>query len=162
MEDYVMMLVGASLLTGVLFVICPKKHQRYLRLIGGFCMIAILIRPLPSCLAAVSDRLSSVGDGIGEEDALVYEEIYHQTLRDANQTRIESFLEERFYQAYSLENSDLSVSVMLQEEDGVVSVKKTIVFLSGRAILVDPDPIIAYVEEVVSCPCEIVYGTAEK
>ncbi len=162
MKNYVMMLVGASLLTGMLGVICPRKHQKYLRLLCGFCMIAILVAPLPTCFDALGDRLSSVEGEIGEEDAKNYEEIYHKALGDANQKQLESWLQTRFVQTYSLDQEDLSVSVVLTQEGENVSVKKTIVFLSGGAILVDPGEMISFVEETLSCPCEIVYGNAEK
>ena len=162
MKSYVMILLGTSLLTGMLGVICPRKHQKYLRVLCGFCVIAVLVSPLPRYLATLDDRLSSVEEVGDEESVKKYNEIYHEALLEANQTQLEAWLQSHFINEFSLESKDLSVTVILTEGRENVSVKKTIVCLSGRAIFVDPAPMISFVEDTLFCPCEIVYNNAEK
>ena len=157
-----MMLIGASLLTGMLLVICPRKHQKYLRLLGGFCMIAILVAPLPSYSEAIDEVLFFDGGEYGENGIANYDEFYQNALCDANEMQLEFWLQNYFLSQYSLDQSDLSASVILENDGENITVKKTILSVSGRAVLIDPAEMISFVEETLFCPCEIIYGNVEK
>ena len=156
------MLVGASLLVGVILAICPRKHQKYLRLLGGFCMIAILVAPLPSYSEAIDEALFFDEGEYGEEGSENYDEFYQNALCDANEKQLALWLQNRFIAQYSLDSSDLSASVTLENDGDKITVKKTTICLSGRAVLIDPAEMISFVEKTLFCPCEIIYGNAEK
>lgn len=162
MRSYIMMLVGASLVTGMLLVLCPKKHQKYLRLLCGFCMIAILVAPLPSYYEAMDEMLSFSEGEYGENGVSNYDEFYQNALCDASEKQMEIWLKSQFFNRYSLHEEDLSATVLLERDGDKVTVKKTILYISGRALLIDPAEMISFVEQTLFCPCEIIYGDVEK
>ncbi len=151
-----MTLIGISLLAGLAGMICPSKHKKYLRLVCGFCMIASLIAPLPSYLENADVLLTSKINEEKNEEAK-YEEIYHQTLAEANAKYLEDYTKILLIRDFSTKNEDISVSIALTQEEDSFLLKKATVFLSGGAILKDPREIAAYVEALLTCPCEIVY-----
>ena len=153
-----MSLLGAALLIGVLETLCPKKHERHLRLLSGLCLVAILIAPLPSYLAQAEAIFPNL-QGENEENAeSVYDEIYHQTILNFNEQEIEKMTKEKILQAFSTSDDDISVSVSLAVEEDNVLLKKATVVVRGSAILIDPRELQACVEDFLGCPCEVVYG----
>ena len=159
MKDYVMTLLGASLLTGILGTLCPEKHKKHLRLLCGLCTIALLIAPLSSYLSEIEWKLPELEENGGEHEENIYDEIYHQTLSKVNIQKAENSTKNLIIQLFSLKNEDVFVSLDIAEENGNALVKKATVQVSGKAVLVDPREIKKYVEELLKCPCEIVYDS---
>jgi len=152
-----MMLIGASLLTGILGTLCPKKQQGYLRLLSGLCMIALLVSPLPSYLSEADALLGEWEEKTEGESENTYEEIYHQTLSAVNAREIEETTKNIINQRFSTKNEDVSVVVELAVENENILLKKATVGIGGSAIAIDPRDIRACVESFLDCPCEIVY-----
>ena len=159
MREYVMTLLGASLLTGILGTLCPKGHKKHLRLLCGLCMIDMLISPLPSYLENAEQNLLELGEETGGEAEDVYDEIYYQALSNANVWQIEKMTKRLIIQEFSLSSDDLSVSVFISDEEDRILLKNATVSLSGKAILTDPREIVRVVEEYLGCPCNVVYGS---
>lgn len=157
MKEYVMTLVGVSLITGIVGMLCPKIHQKYLRLLCGFCVIAAMVAPLPSYLAEADASLLGIYDENGNEKETVYEEIYQETLLNADADRIEYYVKTLLISEFSVESDRISVSVELSQEENTVAIKNIMVALSGSAVLEDPHQITYYLESMLHCPCEIVY-----
>lgn len=159
MKEYVVALIGASLLSGVVGMICPKRHEKYLRLLCGFCILSLLVAPLPSYLESVEDYLPTALDEMGKEENEIYEEIYKDTFYAANKEALEDSIKALIIQEFSLNKGEVSVAVLLAQEEDSVSLKNATVSLSGYATLQDPRAIAARVEALLGCPCEIRYGT---
>ena len=157
MKEYVMTLLGASLLTGILGSLCPKVHKKHLRLLCGICMIAMLISPLPSYLKHAEQRLWELGEEAGGNAEENYDEIYDQALSTACVWQIENVTKSLLIQEFSLSSDDLSVSVFMTEEDGRILLKNTTISVTGKAILIDPREIVRVTEEYLGCPCNVVY-----
>ena len=162
MKEYIMTLLGASLIAGIVGVLCPKKHKKYLRLVCGFCVIAAMVAPLPSYLEAFElsglDEYWEEGNG----ETMTYEEIYHQTLLHANTEEVERQIQTLLSTEFSIPIDTLAVSVELANGENTVALKNVTVAVSGIAILTDPREISGYVESVLHCPCEIIYKNVEK
>ena len=162
MKDFMLHLIGISVLLGVLFMIAPSKHKKHLRLLGGLCLLSVFTSLLPSLTGDGNGWLSSLFDEMEEDSKSVYEEIYHQTLSDANVDRLESELESLMVRDLSLPSDGFSVSVSWEWSEDRILLKKATVYLSGSGVLCDPHAIADYTEALLDCPCEIVYGVAEK
>ena len=152
-----MMLIGASLLTGILGTLCPKKHQKHLRLLSGLCMIALLISPLPSYLEKADDLIGNLQENAKTDVENAYDEIYHQTLSEAHAKQVEEITKKHIIQTFSTNNEDISVSVEMTKDGEIVLLKKAMVAIGGSAIKIDPREIRNCVESFLNCPCEIVY-----
>ena len=153
-----MTLIGASLLSGIVGTLCPKKHQKYLRLLCGLCVIAAMVAPLPSYLADAEDSWLDAYAAHGTGDREAYEEIYRQTLASADQTALGTYLQSALMTEFSLKSDAVSVTVSLREESAGSVPSGATVHLSGSGILVDPRAVASYVEELLGCPCEVVYA----
>ena len=155
-----MMLIGASLWIGILGVAVPKRYERYVKLLCGLCMIAILIQPLPHLWEEMADTsvLSDlIADGAEKE---YYDEIYNQTLQKAQIGQAEEILATELRTTFSLSGSALSVRLLTEseEESEQQALKKAVVLLAEDGIAADPHAIRAYVEARLGCVCEIVYS----
>lgn len=153
-----MSLLGASLLTGVLGTVWPTAHKKYLRLLSGICMIAILIAPLPSYLENAESLVTTWDENGNGGSEVAYDEIYYQSITAANAYQIEENTKNILIERFSFDEDDILVTVMIAEEEGRFLLKKAIVSLSGKAILTDPRRIAECVEELLECECEIAYG----
>lgn len=156
MKAFWMTLVGVSLLSGALFVLCPKGHKKYLRLLTGLCLLSVMAGPL---LSLADDGLSGLAEGlVPEEDALSnYDEIYNQTLLQADAAYLEELIEKQIEKSFSMDRESFFVTVSLVIEENKAVMKKTTVVLHGSAVAADPYPIIEKVEQMTEAPCVIVY-----
>ena len=162
MKEYMLSLIGVSVLLGVLFMVAPSKHKKHLRLLGGLCLLAVFTSSFSSFLNRDDLLLFGSQEPIGEDAKIVYEEIYHQTLSDANVERLELALESMMARDISMKREEFSVSIHWEWSQDRILLKNATVYLSGSAVLCDPKTMIGYVEERLNCPCEIVYGIDEK
>ena len=157
MKEYVITLMAASLLVGMIGVLIPKPHKGYVRFLCGLCMICLLARPLAGTLGAWELFTISDGEQEKQEDAL-YDEIYQNTIRDFNAGKIADALKDMISKDFSLSQEDLSIAVELEEIEEKIVIKKTTVSLSGNAVLQDPRELVSYLEGMLGCQCVIVYG----
>ena len=156
MQEYMMTLVVSSLVMGVVGALCPNGHKKYLRLLCGLCMIALLVSPIPSYLES-AEIFSESAWGDDEEGESSYEEIYHNTILTSHIKQAEESMESMIAQEFSLRSEEISISILYENIDEKCLLKKAIVSLSGSAILQEPREMIEYVEARLNCPCEIVY-----
>lgn len=152
-----MTLIGASLLMGILGTLCPKKHQKHLRLLSGLCMVSLLIAPLPSYLGEIDALLPNWQEEIEGNAENIYEEIYHQTLSAVNVKQMEDMTKNHIIQAFLTKDDDISVSISVDDADGEILLKKVTIGIGGSAVTIDPRDIRDCVEKLLDCPCEIVY-----
>ena len=153
MKEYVMALIGASLVSGALLMLSPTGHKKYLRLLCGLCTVALLAAPLPSYLSELKISLPTYGD----EATVGYEEAFRQTLCTASGAQIEEALKSLLVSELSLSEKEVFVAVIWEEGSDTLMLKKAIISLSGSAVLSDPRPLRERAEALLGCPCEIVY-----
>lgn len=156
MREIGLTLIGVSLLAGILSILTPKAHKKYVRLLTGMCLLAVLVVPLRTL---ADEGLSLWQDGGGSEDWMSnYDEIYNQALMRADADCLEEWLSNMIYNKISMDRSQFSVTVSLKQNDNQWVMEKTTVLLSHSAVATDPYPIIDLIESATHAPCVIVYA----
>ncbi len=160
MQGYLVTLIGISILISVIGMITPLKEKKYTRLVCTLCLLCVILKPLPEILGSeLFPILSSDGlfeDSGGEEESF-YQEIYNNTVRGASAQRISEGLEVMMAKDLSLPVDAFEVRVDVDDSGGYVNVIKTTVLIKEGAVAKDPHKIVAYLEEILGCKCEIVY-----
>lgn len=158
MEGYFYGLLGACLFCGVCGLLSPEgSSQKYIRLLGGFFVLCVMLAPLPELLHSWNTETTVWGELEDHVSVSNYDEIYKNTLINAGTAELSSYLEQELIRRLSLEDSELSVQVGWEEGENGYELKKVWVILRGKAILQDPEPILSFVEKECYCACVIVY-----
>ena len=158
-NEYLLTLIGASILVSTVAMLAPRGGKRYVRLCSCLCLLCVILAPLPNIAKSLEDgSLSSlVGDGEADDMESFYEEIYNNTVNSANGEMIADALENMMTKDLSLPEGGFSVTVDTMTENGEVTVKKVTVRLGIEAIGKDPREIVGYLEKMLGCECEIIY-----
>ena len=147
MGGYLYSLALAAVLVALVCTLVPESAVQHAKLLCSLCVIALLISPVMSLVQAVGQGAWEIPEawqeGEGEEqdyaqfsDALVVGQL--QVLLEREQ---------------GLSPKECRILVQWGEDGGV---REVTLLLSGKAIWRDPDPIIAYVEELLDCTCKVV------
>ncbi len=156
--EYFSTVIGVAVICSICALISPDGGAPYVKLVGGLCVLCVLISPLSSIIENTVDHIEDENffeDMYG--DASVFEnveDIFDKALADASEGEIESGLKSLICRTFELREEDVEVYVALDEG----SLSDASVCLAGRAVFADPHEIIKYVEEMLSCRCEIVYS----
>ena len=160
MQGYLITLIGTSILISIIGMITPLKEKKYTRLVCTLCLLCVILRSLPEILGAhILPLLSADGlfdESNGEEEAF-YQEIYNNTVREANAQRIAEGLETMMAKDLALPIEAFEVLVEIEDSGGYVSVQKTTVLIKEGAVAKDPHKIVDYLETMLECRCEIIY-----
>ena len=134
----------------------------YVKLVGGLCVLSVLVSPLTGIVQEAVDYLDDdmifnklYGDSYTYEDASV---VFEHSLNLASKSEIERGVVYMVCCEYELESGDVEAYVELGEN----GINRVSILLGGRAVFVDPQDIIGYVQELLGCRCEIIYGKKEK
>ena len=116
-----------------------------------------MLSPLPSYLEEWGN--DSVLDGLlGElEQESDFDEIYNSALKETGETELALYFKNQLTDAFSLRESDVTVRVLLDEENETYRVSEIYITLGGEAVLSDPHQMIAMAEELFQCPCVVLY-----
>ena len=147
MGEYLYSLALVAVLVALVCTLVPESAMQHAKLLCSLCVIALLISPVMSLVQAVGNGTWEIPEawqeGEGEEqdyaqfsDALVVGQL--QVLLEREQ---------------GLSPKECRILVQWGEDGGVCEVT---LLLSGKEIWRDPDPIIAYVEELLDCTCKVV------
>lgn len=158
MSGYFYGLLSTCLFCGFFGLIAPNGALgKYLRLLGGICVLCVMLSPLSTYLQSweTEDLLSGLLGS--DEQESEFDEIYNKALAEAGCDQLEEYWKERLCGELSLRKEQVSVQVALEEDESGYRPSQVWVTLSGSAILADPALITATVEKVMECPCVILY-----
>lgn len=160
MAEYLVTLIGISILISVIGMITPLKEKKYTRLVCTLCLLCVILKPLPEILGSeiipmLSSDLLFEEKGDGEEE--LYQEIYNNTVRDASAQRIAEGLHAMIAKDIGLPAESFEVKVEIDDSGGYITVKKVSVLIKEGAVTKDPHKIVAYLETMLECKCEIIY-----
>ena len=167
MKGYVMMLIGTVLICSVALMIIPEgKIGKYVRLAGALCVLCVSISPLSSFIEALSgidgNSLPDIifgegvlGDGEGE---LSPSDVYEENLMSASSENISLALRSMICREIKVDAENIEVYVELIEGEEEYLPQKVSVVLYGSAVLTDPHLIEEYIDTLLGCECEIIYG----
>ena len=161
MSGYVITLIGTVIICSLASMLAPEGNGMlgYVKLAAGLCILCVAISPITSFVETVDGFFE--GDGFFS-DILGAEEldgIYENGLLGVSEASVSEGLRDMICREFELKADEIEVSVKLSEKDGeCVAEGVTVILVSGRAIITDPHEVIAYVERVLECRCEIIYA----
>lgn len=158
MKEYFLAVIFTAMLGGIATELLPDSSgmRSYVRAVTGFCVLAALILPMKAPIEGLGDLLRSISiDGIlSSEGEEAYESVFENALDHYVTEDAEAALAHLLENAFFLQAGTCEVRLTMQEGEVV----RVLVLLSGRSMLEDPRPIAAYVEERLSCPCDVAVG----
>ena len=161
MKEYITTLIGSVIICSLAAMLSPEDEKGmlgYVRLAAGLCVLCVAIAPISSFLSSVLDF--DVWDSFKSDVAgeLEYNGVYEQSLLDASEASISDGLQAMLCRDFKLENDDIEVSVELYKENEECKVESVTVIFFGGAFFTDPHEVISYIDELLGCRCEIIYG----
>ena len=147
MSGYLYSLAVASVAVALVCTLVPEASAQHAKLLCSLCIVALLIAPVMSLVNAVGQGAWEIPEAWQEEEQ---EEQDYGQFSDALVAGQLQVLRER---ELGLSAAECRILVEWGEDSGV---SRVTLLLSGKAIWRDPDPIIAYVEELLDCSCKVV------
>ena len=159
MKGYFFSVILTAVLGGVATELLPDTSgmRPYIRAVTGFLVLAVLVLPMKEVLLGLGSffetvELEQVFPGEAEEEA--YESIFEDALSRFSGEEAEKSVSALLERTFALKEG--TCSVRLTVENG--EIRRVLVMLSGRSALTDPRLIEAYVNEHLSCPCDVAVG----
>ncbi|MBO5845829.1 MAG: hypothetical protein J6Q77_04205 [Clostridia bacterium] len=164
MSKYIITLISLSVFSGVIHMLVPESSGDRLRgqikLVTALCVLCIAIAPLAGLLKDIGgsdfDFFSKYTDK--EDLEMQYEDIFKDSVGRYTAQDVARRSEELVCEKFGLDEEDLSIRASVSELEGRLSVDSATVMLYSGAIMTDPREIAEYLESLLECECEIVYG----
>ncbi len=158
MSGYLFALLVLSLSVSIIGILSPEGKSggisRYIKLLSSLLLLTLLVSPLPRLLSAIR---SWQENGFSLPQVETQEEELRDQIQSAldgeSQSYFVQMLTQTITQKFALTPGEVSC-VAAWSVDGSTPVQIT-VLLSGSSIWKDPAPIKAFVEELLSCPCDV-------
>lgn len=156
MTEYLMMLLGASLIVAAVTILAPDGGlSRSMRLLTSLFLVAILLSPL----LTVIERLSEYSNGEillpWEEEASPspFEDQLQGTLDSASKQYFTEALTRHLENEFSMKTGNVRCEVLWTETDNGILPSKITVLLSGQGIWKDTAAIEKHVQTLLGCSC---------
>lgn len=147
MSGYLYSLAVAAVLIALVCTLVPEPAAQHARLLCSLCVIFLLITPVMSLVNAVGQGAWEIPDAWQDEQQ--EEQDYGQFSDALVIGQLQVLLE-------SEQGLPPDQCRILVEWDADGGVRLVTLLLSGKAIWRDPDPIAAYVQELLDCQCKVV------
>lgn len=162
MNDYLYAWITVAVLAAIAELLAPGgksgKLTGYLRFLAGLC---ILLAFLPTIKEGVK-LLTNMKDGdldtwlSGSDMTEDYEACFNESLCGLTREQCEGWIYDTLRTEFSINREDCLAQVtVVESEDGIPSVTKVSIVLSGRAVAKDPFPIRNRMSSAFSAPCEV-------
>jgi hypothetical protein len=147
MGEYLLALAGMSVVIALVCVVVPAQGQAHVKLLCSLCVVCLVCVPLVRTVKDISQGEWEIPEEWIGSDA--QEPDYGQVADRLLVGQLHVLLEQKF----GIAADQCRILVQWDEQDRVTQV--TLV-LSGKAIWQDPDPICAYVRQLIGCECKVV------
>ena len=158
-KEYFIAVVSIAFFGGIVVMISPKGYEKHLRLLCGFCSVALILFPLFSFFEeseASFENIVSLFSESGKQDN-DYDEIYNGALLDSEMKNAEERLKSEIKQELSVNNDAFDVNLVLEEKSDVFYISSVEVIIYPEGAMMDPRAIEKHVNESVGCECVIIY-----
>lgn len=149
MGGYLYTLAAASVLIALICALTPSSAVSHAKLLCSLCVICLLCAPLGELVRAVKEGELELPSEWTEPPAEESEQDRNQVAESLLAGQLQDLLQKEF----ALNPEECSIYA---EWSDAGKVAKITLVLSGKAIWRDPDPIKAYVQELMCCPCVVV------
>lgn len=158
MKEYLLILLGVSLLSGIVSILAPDgKLKRYIRLLTGLVVLCVLIRPALSLLKSAGDGIFDTGEAGREESVSAYDDIYNNNLKEAGEREVAKRLKDKIIKEFDVGEESIDVKAEFVSENDRYRVSTVWLTIRKGAVSTDPRKLVEYVENLLDCQCVIVY-----
>ncbi len=147
MNGYLYSLAVAAVLIALVCTLVPESAAQHAKLLCSLCVIFLLFSPVMSLVGAVGQGAWEIPEAW--QDEVQEEQDYGQLSQDLVIGQLQVLLERE----QGLPPAECRILVEWGEDGGV---RLVTLLLSGKAIWRDPDPIKAYVADLLDCECKVV------
>ena len=160
MRTYFLSLILVSLFGGICGELLPENGglRPHLKLVTGLCLVAVLVLPAKDLLREMGDFFVDLGAGeyLAEHQSEAdFSHIFADSLSRSGAEAAGELLSERLTEVFALKKDTCRAEIYFSD-DGEPS--RVLVCLSGASVLQSPYEIEAYVNELLSCPCDVAVG----
>ena len=147
MSGYLYGLATLSVLIGVVCMLLPASAAQHAKLLCSLCVICLVCAPVVGLLDALAEGSWEIPEAWEEQEE------QEQNYGELTQAMVAGQLQVLLEREMGLAPQTCSVR-LTQGADGTIT--HATLILSGKAIWRDPDPIAAYVQGLLGCPCTVV------
>ena len=155
MAEYLMSVIGAALVGGVMVSVLPEGSsgglKKYMGFIVSLCVLSVVISPVTDALEAVSGFFDGGLREWVEKSELDYESEYYKYLESYGKENAEEGISALICREFSIDQDDCHVSALVRENEGNLVLDEIRVILSGRAIFKNPYEIEKYLTDAFEC-----------
>ena len=157
MGKTVLGLFGVCLAAALAELLLPHDEGRgtkgVLRVLVSLAVLLLLLRPFVSFLGSdPTVRLEDlVGDSV-EDTAVGYEEIFSKAVIAGSERDLREGLYVWLLKEHGIDAEDAHIKITMDDGGNLLRVE---VFLSGKALLCDPDVLEGELEELLNCETEV-------
>jgi hypothetical protein len=160
MREYLMSLIIAALLVGLLGALVPEGEggglRRYVTFIGCLCVLILLISPVTHMLGFMSELSDGDIDISFDTQDGQYEQQFKQYITSLGEDSITAELTRVICEKFDISEQECHVKIDTYDANGEMAIGRVTVILSGKAIFRDPYEIEQYVNELLGCECTVV------
>lgn len=154
MREYLLNVIGAALMVGVIGVLVPADGlKKYVVFIGSLCILGILLSPLTSLANFLvnigSDGIYGIADSLNDEKK--YDEKYCEYMSGLGREAIADEICRLLCENFSIPDGECHVGVTFSGEGEKVALGRVTVILSGRSVFRDPYEIEDYLSRLLGC-----------
>lgn len=149
MGGYLYTLAAASVLISLICALAPSSAAQHVKLLCSLCVICLLCAPLGEAICAVKEGELALPPEWTELPAEESEQDRNQVAESLLAGQLQDLLQKEF----ALDPGECSIYA---EWSDAGKVTRVTLVLSGKAIWRNPDPIKAYVQGLMGCPCVVV------
>ena len=164
MREYIIRLIVTVLICSLATMLAPEDEKgmsSYVKLAASLCILCVVISPLISFIT----KISNIGSETpffesGEANEERFKEIYDKSLQGASAYNVSEALKAMICREFGFQSDKIDVYVELCEE-GEICLPKSVSVVLWRGegtLMTDPHKVIDYVNEILGCRCEIIYG----
>lgn len=165
MKEYALTLIGSALVCSLVYMIAPEgKLGKYVNFAGALCILCVAISPIYSFISGISGAEGEgiyeyiFGEYVAEGEDEVYLEVYEENLMSMSAENMSVALVSLLCRETGVDAEDIEVYVELESGEESFLAKKVSVVLYGSAVFLEPREISGYIESLLGCECEIIYG----
>ena len=165
MKEYAMTLIGSALVCSLVFMIAPEgKLGKYINLAGALCILCVAVSPIYSFVSSISGADGEglyeyiFGEYLAEGEDEVFLEVYENNLMAMGAENMSVALESLLCRETGVGADEIEVYVELRSGEDEFLAKRVRVVLYGSAVFIEPREISGYIESLLGCECEIIYG----
>lgn len=165
MKEYVLTLIGGVLVCSLVSMIAPEgKLGKYITFAGALCILCIAVSPIYSFVSVISgaDYIDIAdyifGEYNSDEENEVFLDVYEDNLLNVGAENMSGALKVMLCRDMKLDAEHIEVYVKLVEGEDKFLVSSVSLVLYDSAVFCDPGELSEYIDSLLGCKCEIIYG----